>query len=68
MKTFDDKSVWNKSIHRRTKAMFTFRSFGEKNLKFLYNNCMLLFYLFRFLLNFCKNYLPKKKMQRIVDK
>ena len=23
MKTFDDKSVWNKSIHRRTKAMFT---------------------------------------------
>ena len=37
METFDDRSEWNKSIHR-TKAMFTIFlaiSFGEKNLKFL---------------------------------
>ena len=37
VETFDDKSEWNKSIHR-TKAMFTIFlaiSFGEKNLKFL---------------------------------
>ena len=55
--------------YRRTKAMFTnifSHIIGEKIfLKFLYNNCMLLFYLF---VKFLQKLFTKKKMQRIVDK
>ena len=49
MDTFDDNSEGKMSIDR-PKIMFTNFNFGytlrTKNLKFFYNNCMLLFYVF----------------------
>ena len=50
MKTCDDKSEGKTSIHRPktmiTKYLILAISFGENFFKYLYNNCMLLLYLF----------------------
>ena len=50
MKTFDDKSEVKTSTHRPkimfTKDLILAISLWRKNLKFLYNNSMLLLYLF----------------------
>ena len=50
METFDDKSEGKMSSHRPKNHVHKIFNFGHiiwrKKLKFLYNNCMLLFYLF----------------------
>ena len=64
METFDDKSEGKTFIHRPKNHVHKIFNFGHtiwrNNLKFLYNNCMLLFYFFRYL-----SKIIYKKMQRI---
>ena len=51
------------AIHH-SKTIFNFdHIIWRNNLKFVYNNCMLLFYLLHFLLNFAKISYKKKRKE-----
>ena len=64
MKTCDDKSEGKRLLIVHHKIFNFGHILWRKNLKFIYNNCMLLLYLFGFLLNFAKCIYPKKAKSR----